>query len=736
MWPRQSRCRRRLIAGVRENWVDPCLLGSLWETGRLDVKIQYRPDLLASSISQLALMPASEGEEPFFAGRSRQEPSSMPLSFETVCFSEGNMTVLLADAQGQLVLLGASGAGKTSLSHAIALELLDRAELNPVGIVPVVFSLPGWMWEGGSLSGWMVWELRVRYQIPFYMGRKWVESNSILPIFEGFERIPPAWRSACAKEVNDGFCKTERPFILTCETSTYQELLAIGAGVETLTPPAVIVPLDRTDLRDALERIPAFSVLSDVLSEKNGETENVLWEVLRTPLMAHIALTVFQKNRLLSFAGMSVTEASQTLWEAFVACKPSTTAGAYSTVSLPRTSVASQENSENASRENSEKVLVAGVAREVDAITETDVATVTTNTDCAPDMASPALAVSELASFELPVSATARKTSAGSSSEQRSLPHTVLGVKTPESGTAAPKISVPAKDVRDTTTARGREQRWVSWVAWVLSDHCRTDFAPEHLRLDWVAPAQQRRAYLQYHGIFSLCVGASLGLVAGLRAGVLAGVLFGMSAVFLFLLVCLVGLLWHAAPQEPPLIDLNWPFLCKKKNLGTVVGLALAAGLVIGAGDFSLVPALSLLSLAVGGLVFLLSGNFARMGGAFLPGMLRRSGRRALFLAAVFGVIVQMAGSFLHTGSFPMEISLCLAVAIFFLAGGAGWVWHWLLRYRLQREKRLPRRLGRALEKAVEDGLMVKKGGSYFFFHEDLQDYLAAGWVVDPSHAP
>lgn len=122
----------------------------------------------------------------------------------------------------RLVVLGASGAGKTTLVIQLLRELLrEPREGEPV---PVLLSLAGWD----------------------------TDRHPVLPILDGLDEIPGARRQGVVRAINRSQAEEDQ-FILTCRDREFSDAVATG---EVLSSATVIAPSALSG-PDAARRTPA-----------------------------------------------------------------------------------------------------------------------------------------------------------------------------------------------------------------------------------------------------------------------------------------------------------------------------------------------------------------------------------------------------------------------------------------------------------------------------------------------
>lgn len=107
-------------------------------------------------------------------------------------------------ADGRLLILGAPGAGKTTLLVELALWLLGPAQRDRSGNLPmpVVFNLSTWVTNRRPLAAWLVEDLEQSYQVPRKVARRWVATQAVLPLLDGFDEVDEVRQAQCAEAIN------------------------------------------------------------------------------------------------------------------------------------------------------------------------------------------------------------------------------------------------------------------------------------------------------------------------------------------------------------------------------------------------------------------------------------------------------------------------------------------------------------------------------------------------------
>lgn len=190
-------------------------------------------------------------------------------------------------AGGRLLILGTSGAGKTTQLVELALELLRRARADERGPLPVIFDLATWKRDWRSLDDWLVAALRNEpNSVHASEARRWVSSGIILPLLDGLDEVEDARHEACVGAINA--FQVRHPDVPLVVCSRLDGYFA-QPGRLALSTTAVVQPLTDAQIAAYLtgggERLAALHAVVD--ADAN------LRDVLRTPLMLRLVTQTY-----------------------------------------------------------------------------------------------------------------------------------------------------------------------------------------------------------------------------------------------------------------------------------------------------------------------------------------------------------------------------------------------------------------------------------------------------------
>ena len=260
--------RQALITRVRSDWITGVLDHSLQHVVRLELGLALDRSRVVSGMDALIQRPHEEAQ---------------PLRSGTTALD------VFDDHHGQLLILGAPGAGKTTMLLELARDLLDRAEQDPLLPIPVVFNLSTWATEREPLADWMIRELQLRSDAPKRLAREWVTREQICPLLDGLDEVAGAQRQHCVAAINAYRRENGWLPLIACSREDEYEALA----QRLMLPVAIIVqPLSTAQVSQFLES--GGRPLDGVRAAVHGDREFA--DSMRTPLMLSIVALAYRNT--------------------------------------------------------------------------------------------------------------------------------------------------------------------------------------------------------------------------------------------------------------------------------------------------------------------------------------------------------------------------------------------------------------------------------------------------------
>ena len=252
--------RHRMLNRVHSRWISG-FLDHLSSNPLIQLNLQLRPDAVASPWR-------TRNQEPY--GSTLQTPTSKRID------------EIYEDADGEVLILGEPGAGKTILMLELTRELLERCCVDEaLPPIPVIFHLSSWTEKRAPLTDWLVEELNLKYQVPMQTAKKWITNDQVFPLLDGLDEVEQTARPACVEAINT--YRQEHgllPMVVCCRTSDYDSLperLVLGTAV-------VVQPLTMSQIDNYISQ--GGKDLKAMLIAL--QTDPGLQEIVSTPLMLSI----------------------------------------------------------------------------------------------------------------------------------------------------------------------------------------------------------------------------------------------------------------------------------------------------------------------------------------------------------------------------------------------------------------------------------------------------------------
>jgi hypothetical protein len=207
----------------------------------------------------------------------------------------GLVAAFRAGGRRQLVVLGAPGAGKSTLAVLFTIAAIDS------GPVPVLLSVAGWD-PADLIEDWVARRISEDYPAVTGVGRsaaaavrRLIDDRTILPVLDGLDEMPLDLLGAALENL-DRAAGSGLPMVVTCRYAEFEEAVAQAGALSN----AAVVEIDPVRVADAeaylTEReLPGSTRWRPVLDDLRGDPAGPVASVLSTPLMIAVARVVYQR---------------------------------------------------------------------------------------------------------------------------------------------------------------------------------------------------------------------------------------------------------------------------------------------------------------------------------------------------------------------------------------------------------------------------------------------------------
>lgn len=272
---RADRNRRAMLEIVENDWVKGVLEQSLYHETLIDLGLEERPDAVTRPWDVQVQMP----DRP-----KRVLPPGTPI------------VQVFDEAQGALLILGAPGAGKTTMLLELARDAIARAYQDISLSIPAVFNLSSWTNPKQPLAAWLVNELINKYHVPNEVADAWVKQGELLLLLDGFDEVRAEHRTACAKAINT-FRQTHGLAMSLVVCSRIADYESLSTRLQ-LRNAVLLQPLTDTQINDYFEHAGPRLAGARLAWRQDAE----LRELIRQPLMLNIMTLAYHSAVLRDLA--------------------------------------------------------------------------------------------------------------------------------------------------------------------------------------------------------------------------------------------------------------------------------------------------------------------------------------------------------------------------------------------------------------------------------------------------
>ena len=212
---------------------------------------------------------------------------------------------------GKLVILGAEGAGKTTMLLNLAGKLASRAQRDASLPMPVLFNLSSWKDDSQAIADWLVAQLQLKYGISAEIGQQWVAQQQLLPLLDGWNEVATERQDRCIQAINQ-FLEGASPPKNVVVCSSFE---AYKNCQKRLRLPVTILlkPLTETQIRDYLLEARSRELWYSIQNDPD------LLKLAKTPLLLTMMTLGYEEILIQSWKRLnSVEERREYLFNAFI----------------------------------------------------------------------------------------------------------------------------------------------------------------------------------------------------------------------------------------------------------------------------------------------------------------------------------------------------------------------------------------------------------------------------------
>ncbi|HEX6075438.1 MAG TPA: SEFIR domain-containing protein [Micromonosporaceae bacterium] len=188
---------------------------------------------------------------------------------------------------GQLIVVGAPGSGKSTVTSRIIHEMLTGWDGGPV---PILLPAASWLPDIEPLDSWIIRHLQQNYFGPDL--EPLIAAGLIVPVVDGLDELPNFLRGMALQALS----RSSLPMVVTCRTEEYLEVVATTGRPP---PGAVVVELEPLNVEDVIRYLTDSTVdeerWSPVFAHLRRYPADQLAKALSTPAALRMARSAYSK---------------------------------------------------------------------------------------------------------------------------------------------------------------------------------------------------------------------------------------------------------------------------------------------------------------------------------------------------------------------------------------------------------------------------------------------------------
>ena len=281
--------RAILIDIVRKNWIRGVLEETL-KDAKFDIRVDTRADQVGDPQRMDYELPTLDQEKPTALGdlinavlRRRNERKLLNGTAQAI-------PQIFHNASEKLLILGAPGSGKTVLLLDLTKALLEEAGEDASKSVPVVFNLSSWAVKRDPLRAWLIVELRNSYGVGKKLAERWIDTDSLIYLLDGFDEVEAVHRQECLNRIN-AFMSRTRQVVICSRTNEYDlltEKLNTNSAIELL-------PLEKSQVQIVFERYLSTYTVKAIMNWLS--TDDAIWQEVNRPLFINILISTYAGSK-------------------------------------------------------------------------------------------------------------------------------------------------------------------------------------------------------------------------------------------------------------------------------------------------------------------------------------------------------------------------------------------------------------------------------------------------------
>lgn len=286
---RELEIRRVMMHKIRNHWIEGVLEKSLYGAVMLELGLDEAQNAVERPW-QMRLEYANSSK--------RDLPSSEQIGS------------VFDQLDGQMLILGEPGSGKTTTLLQLARELLNDAEKDVSAPIPVVLNLSSWGFKQAPLDDWLVAELNTVYGVRKKYASKWLQEEPFHLLLDGLDEVHTKHRESCVEAINAFRQEYSLMEVVIC--CRHQDYIQLGKKL-SLNGALLIQPLQKEQIDKYLAGAGSLEGVHQALVE-----DPQLMELTEVPLTLSIITLTYRGRSFDKLGSGSIFERRHHLFNAYI----------------------------------------------------------------------------------------------------------------------------------------------------------------------------------------------------------------------------------------------------------------------------------------------------------------------------------------------------------------------------------------------------------------------------------
>lgn len=211
------------------------------------------------------------------------------------------------EKQGRLLIVGSPGVGKTVLLLKLALELLEKANIEKKEAFPVIFNLASWSAEYKNFNDWLISVLNSGEGLSKNFAGKLLQEERIIFLLDGLDELArneneetaAEIRAECLQSLNE-YLDRGKKAVICCRANEFELIQTLTGKDAPVSAKVKVNDLNEAEVLNTLMKVEEDktnkTAAANLLKILKKDENNTFLKVLRSPFYFTTALEIFDKQ--------------------------------------------------------------------------------------------------------------------------------------------------------------------------------------------------------------------------------------------------------------------------------------------------------------------------------------------------------------------------------------------------------------------------------------------------------